>query len=145
MRVHFIQLGVFRTHSRSAHSDRRETSDVVIVHLELGGPISLEQIAVRIVREGGTLVIATRSVEHPGCPPPGNAVRAKIILSGYLLRPANEGAWTELVLFSHIDFGGNIPSFVMNQLSASAPVQLLTNVNKIAVGNAAKLAAGGAA
>ena len=36
MRVHFIQLGVFRTHSRSAHSDRHKTSDVVIVHLELG-------------------------------------------------------------------------------------------------------------
>ena len=73
-------------------------------------------------------------------PPPGNAVRAAIILSGYLLRPANDGAWTELTLFSHIDFKGNIPSFVMNQLASAAPVKLLNNVNKIAIEKSRSLA-----
>ena len=91
------------------------------------------------VRDDGAYVVATRSVEHSACPPPGNAVRAAIVLSGYLLRPANDGAWTELTLFSHIDFKGNIPSFVMNQLASAAPVKLLNNVSKIAVENSRSL------
>ena len=92
------------------------------------------------VRGDGAYIVATRSVEQGACPPPGNAVRAAIILSGYLLRPANDGAWTELTLFSHIDFKGNIPSFVMNQLASAAPVKLLNNVNKIAIEKSRSLA-----
>jgi hypothetical protein len=81
--------------------------------------------------EHGAHLIATRSVAHGGCAAPGDAVRAGYQFGGYLCRPANDGRWTDLTLISHIDLNGNIPAFVINQLTAGAPVKLFNKINEV--------------
>ena len=81
--------------------------------------------------EHGAHLISTRSVVHEACVAPGNAVRAQYRFGGYLCRPANDGRWTDLTLISNIDLQGNIPAFVINQLTASAPVKLFNKINEV--------------
>jgi len=81
--------------------------------------------------EHGAHLIATRSVAHGGCTAPGDAVRAGYQFGGYLCRPANDGRWTDLTLISHVDLNGNIPAFVINQLTAGAPVKLFNKINEV--------------
>jgi hypothetical protein len=63
-------------------------------------------------------------------------VRGIIHVSGYLIQPVApepDGSHSEVdcTLVSHVDLGGTIPSSMLNMLSSSAPVKILTAIKKI--------------
>ena len=62
-------------------------------------------------------------------------VRGKIHVSGYLVHPNDnqygiDGGCT-VTMVSHIDLGGNIPTSMLNMLSASAPLKLMRAIQAI--------------
>eukprot|EP00003_Mantamonas_plastica_P024219 TRINITY_DN447_c0_g1_i1.p1 TRINITY_DN447_c0_g1~~TRINITY_DN447_c0_g1_i1.p1 ORF type:complete len:469 (+),score=97.03 TRINITY_DN447_c0_g1_i1:116-1408(+) len=70
----------------------------------------------------GDIMVLYRSIPHPDCPDRSGEkfVRAETEISAQIFRQCEEG--TELTIFSQNDLKGDIPKFIINMVSAQAPV-----------------------
>jgi hypothetical protein len=78
----------------------------------------------------GTIAIASRSVEHKDAPPDYWFVRAKTLLSGYIVRPISETECT-VTMLAHLDLGGYVPAYVINMLAVDTPIALLKRLQEM--------------
>ena len=89
--------------------------------------------------EDGALLVCSHTPEDQAslCPESKGYTRGCMNVSGYLLKPVDpsavDGSHTEcdVTLITHIDIGGTIPTSILNTLSTSAPIKLLTTVANI--------------
>lgn len=79
----------------------------------------------------GRFVIATRSVDHEDARDRASFVRAKAMLSGYIVSLEDSGRQIDISLIVHFDFGGYMPPAVMRFLGFSAPISLLCRLRQL--------------
>lgn len=81
--------------------------------------------------ENGCYMVATRSVSNEVRHEESRFTRGTVMVSGYYLKPVEGG--TAVTMCAHTDLGGTLPSTIINMLSTSAPIQLLTNLRRLCV------------
>ncbi|CCW67265.1 unnamed protein product [Phytomonas sp. Hart1] len=76
----------------------------------------------------GEFIIFNHSVTHNKCPVKKGFIRAKSILSGYYIRPHNDGS--ELIYVTHSDPCGSISHAIINFFMTKGAPMLLNNCEK---------------
>lgn len=80
----------------------------------------------------GSHFVATRSFDHPEYPEQPRCVRAKALISGFIIRPVpGDEEKCELVTIMHFDLGGNVPAVAVNFLGTTAPLATVIRIRKV--------------
>ncbi len=89
----------------------------------------------------GSVIIATRSprdsLKH--CPEASGYVRGSILISGYLIQPAEvfnnpsvvPPGHVKVTLQAHTELGGTLPTGIINSLSSAAPLKIVNTIADI--------------
>jgi hypothetical protein len=92
--------------------------------------------------ESGAVAITSMSVPDEVCPAREGYVRGTVNISGYFIAPS-PGGGLSVMLCLHSDLGGSLPAGIINMLSTSAPIKMLTTINQIARQESARSSAAG--
>lgn len=88
-------------------------------------------------RADGSLLVCTRSVPNALMGPQKGSVRGNIIVSGYLIQPAESlrrddpcsgPRGCKVTMVAHMELGGNLPAPVINMLSTAAPQKMMRTI-----------------
>lgn len=80
----------------------------------------------------GVHYVATRSFDHPDFRDHSKCVRAKALISGFIIRPIpGDEEKCELVTIMHFDLGGNVPAVAVNFLGTTAPLATVIRIRKV--------------
>ena len=95
--------------------------------------------------EDGSLLVVTKSGHNEMVSPPKGFVRGQVLAGGYWIQPSPENGSSDIpkgccrvTLVAHTDLGGSIPASLINAVSASAPVNILTLLHELAKGGKKK-------
>jgi len=88
--------------------------------------------------EDGTLVSASKSVEHEKCPGEKKLVRGEMALHGFIIKPTGDTSCTVDYL-TMLDLKGKIPAWVKNKLADEDPL-VLAPIRKIVEAEYAEIA-----
>jgi hypothetical protein len=72
--------------------------------------------------DDGSYYILSTSITHKDCPERKGFVRARVQISGWMLRPADDGKSTIVTTVSVVDPAGWIPAAVANAFSGKQPL-----------------------
>jgi hypothetical protein len=80
----------------------------------------------------GIHYVATRSFDLPEHPEISGVVRAKVLISGFIIRPhPDDENKCEMVTIMHFDLGGSVPAIAVNYLGKSAPLATVIRIRKV--------------
>jgi len=110
-----------------------DCNDVGYYSVKIGPMVSnrdfVNQRSWRVHPEGKEFLIMNHSVIHPNKPPQSGYVRAKSILTGYLIRP--EGKGCALIYCTQSDPAGYIPAMITNQITKSFAPQVIQKIGDV--------------
>eukprot|EP01123_Difflugia_compressa_P001469 TRINITY_DN1172_c0_g1_i1.p1 TRINITY_DN1172_c0_g1~~TRINITY_DN1172_c0_g1_i1.p1 ORF type:complete len:235 (+),score=28.68 TRINITY_DN1172_c0_g1_i1:127-831(+) len=81
--------------------------------------------------DGSEYIIHNHSVIHPSCPEKKDYVRAWSHLTGYLIRPNQDGTSCTFVYLTQTDLKGWIPAWAINQGGSKFAPQLLDKLGRV--------------
>lgn len=79
---------------------------------------------------GRRVMIAFRSVAHPGAPPLDDVVRMPDVRGHWILSPENAGAWTRVEYQVFAVPGGSLPDWVTNLISRKVPHRTIVRLRE---------------
>jgi hypothetical protein len=83
--------------------------------------------------DDGSILLSTISPPDSLYPHNDGYLRAEIKISGALIRPIESkfGGGCAVTMIGHSDPKGSLPSFIINQLSVTLPLKVLTKIRNI--------------
>lgn len=73
-------------------------------------------------KSDGSFLVASASVEHPRCPPRQDMVRARLMPSGWIVRPVQGGRKSSVTYVVSIDLCGGVPPQVVDYAVKRMPL-----------------------
>jgi hypothetical protein len=85
-------------------------------------------VARRWKKENGIFVIMKKSITHPKCPEVDGCVRANLQMQLIKLVPIKNGTETEVTHINLLEFGGWVPSQIVQIASRKIPTTFAKNI-----------------
>ncbi|CAM9472086.1 unnamed protein product, partial [Chrysoparadoxa australica] len=85
----------------------------------------------------GTIVLATKSVDHPDYTATPTYVRGRMVMCGYVITPhiredgGKAESVSEITMYSHTDLGGALPATIINRLCKKPAYRVLRKIQKM--------------
>ena len=80
--------------------------------------------------DDGSILISTISTPLSWKQIPKNIVRAYVHTSGALIKPLENGI-CEILLLTHVNVGGYVPSTILNMIILNTPINTMTKIVEI--------------